>query len=48
MLAMQALGFSPATGIAMSAWIRIRDAALAGTGIVWGVTYPPQREVTDG
>jgi uncharacterized membrane protein YbhN (UPF0104 family) len=48
MLAMQALGFSPATGIAMSACIRIRDAALAGTGIVWGVTYPPQREVTDG
>jgi hypothetical protein len=35
-LAMQALGFNPALGIAISLWIRIRDLALGAIGLLLG------------
>jgi hypothetical protein len=35
-LAMQALGFSPALGIAISLWIRLRDLILGALGLVLG------------
>jgi hypothetical protein len=35
-LAFQALGYSPAVGLALSLWIRLRDIALGGLGFAWG------------
>jgi uncharacterized membrane protein YbhN (UPF0104 family) len=36
MLAMQALGFSPALGLSISLWIRLRDVALGALGLWLG------------
>jgi hypothetical protein len=35
-LAFQALGYSPALGLALSLWIRVRDVALGALGFTWG------------
>ncbi len=34
-MAFQALGFDPATGLAVALWIRLRDACLAGLGLAF-------------
>lgn len=41
-LAMQALGFSPGLGLAISLWIRARDISLGLLGLWWGATLAPK------
>jgi uncharacterized protein (TIRG00374 family) len=44
-LALQALGFSPALGIAISLWIRVRDLLLGALGLVWSALLVQSRPI---
>lgn len=41
-LALQAMGFDPAMGVAISLWIRVRDTALGLLGLWWGAGLIPK------
>ncbi len=46
--ALSELGFSPALGLAISLWIRLRDACVGGLGVAFGVGLSPTAEVRPG
>jgi uncharacterized protein (TIRG00374 family) len=44
-MSMQAMGFSPALGISISLWIRVRDVALGLLGVWWGATLARRQKI---